>query len=381
MNDDWEMVEIDAEGWRVVNKPEVKFRRINSSMPLPRPLPCDNGMDLIRPLINVPDEDTFRLVVGWLVSCLTPRGPYPVMVINSRHDSGKTVTTRMLRTLIDPCTSPVTAVPDDARSAMLAASNSHVLAMDNVSNIPQWLSDVLCQISTGCGFRQKKLYTNHEEVVIYARCAVIINSIQEVINNPDLGDRCLYLELPSIKPSCRMSESEMQKLLEMNHPEICGWLLNCVSWYMATHSSFERPATIFRMADYYRIMHVLETHLKWPPMSFAASYRANRQSVTEGIIDRSPIGRRVVELVLSRNFIDDTAMELLTRINRIATESEKSAKGWPQSPEGMSKALRAIAPNLEVHGVYTRFYKMADRNKTRRVMIQTAPFEDGETAL
>jgi len=35
---------------------------------------------------------------------------------------------------------------------MIAALNSHVIAYDNLSVIPDWLSDALCVLSTGGGF-------------------------------------------------------------------------------------------------------------------------------------------------------------------------------------------------------------------------------------
>lgn len=39
---------------------------------------------------------------------------------------------------------PVWALPRDERELFIAASNGHVLAFDNLSGLPHWLSDTLC---------------------------------------------------------------------------------------------------------------------------------------------------------------------------------------------------------------------------------------------
>ena len=35
---------------------------------------------------------------------------------------------------------------------MIAANNGWVVALDNISYLPPWLSDALCRLSTGGGF-------------------------------------------------------------------------------------------------------------------------------------------------------------------------------------------------------------------------------------
>jgi hypothetical protein len=37
---------------------------------------------------------------------------------------------------------PVRALPRDERELFIAASNGHVLAFDNLSSLPPWLSDI-----------------------------------------------------------------------------------------------------------------------------------------------------------------------------------------------------------------------------------------------
>src|SRR5262249_48507063 len=62
----WQVVEVDAAGWRVVAEAPVRFRRPRGLLPLPVPVPGGRVEDL-RPFVNVATEDDWRLLVGWLV--------------------------------------------------------------------------------------------------------------------------------------------------------------------------------------------------------------------------------------------------------------------------------------------------------------------------
>jgi hypothetical protein len=48
---------------------------------------------------------------------------------------------------------PVRALPREERELMIAANNGYLLAFDNLSNVPIWLSDALCRLATGGSFR------------------------------------------------------------------------------------------------------------------------------------------------------------------------------------------------------------------------------------
>jgi hypothetical protein len=81
------------------------------------------------------------LVVAWLLGALRAGGPYPVLAIAGEQGSAKTVLSKLLRAVIDPSVAPVRALPRDERELFIAASNGHVLAFDNLSGLPPWLSD------------------------------------------------------------------------------------------------------------------------------------------------------------------------------------------------------------------------------------------------
>ena len=90
---------------------------------------------------------------------------------------------------------------------MIAANNGYLLAFDNLSGLPNWLSDALCRLATGGSFAVRQLYTDDEEILFEAARPILLNSIEEVVSRPDLGDRAIFLTLAPIGEAQRRPES------------------------------------------------------------------------------------------------------------------------------------------------------------------------------
>jgi hypothetical protein len=97
----WRAAEIGPQGWRVVAKPPVRFRRPPGLLPLPMPQP-GGSLEQLTSLLNLPGRDDLVLVTTWLLAALRYGGPYPLLVIAGEQGSAKTVLSKMLRALIDP---------------------------------------------------------------------------------------------------------------------------------------------------------------------------------------------------------------------------------------------------------------------------------------
>ncbi len=65
----WRVVEMAAEGWRVVADSPVRFRRSSGMLPLPDPVP-GGSIEMLRQYINVRNEAEFVLAVAWLLAAL-----------------------------------------------------------------------------------------------------------------------------------------------------------------------------------------------------------------------------------------------------------------------------------------------------------------------
>ena len=114
-DDSRRVVEIDAEGWRVLREPpEVRFRRTQTAGALPAPASGDagEGIGALRGFLNVGD-DAFVLCVAWLLASMRDTGPYPVLVLTGEHGSAKSTAARLLRSLVDPARPPTRGITQE----------------------------------------------------------------------------------------------------------------------------------------------------------------------------------------------------------------------------------------------------------------------------
>ena len=86
---------------------------------------------------------------------------------------------------------------------MIRARNAWVLAFDNLSALPGWLSDAFCRLATGGGFSTGELHTNDEEVIFDATRPMAFNGIDDFITRADLLERSLLMRHPPIRAGRR----------------------------------------------------------------------------------------------------------------------------------------------------------------------------------
>ena len=209
-------VAISDQGWQVVDRPGVHFRRPDGLLPLPLPA-HDGSIDLLRPYVNLTDAD-FRLMVTWLTAALRPVGPYPILVLNGEQAAGKSTLVKILRLLIDPQVCPVLALPSSTEDLMATAVNGWLLVYDNISAIAGALSDCICQLAFGGGFASRTLYTNDERSVIYAQRPVILVGIADFVLRGDLRDRSVFLHLSAIADTSRRAEGKFWQGFRADYP-------------------------------------------------------------------------------------------------------------------------------------------------------------------
>jgi len=345
----WRAVEIDAAGWRVVTDPPVKFRRPRGMLALPEPVP--GKLEALAPFVNLRDPADFRLVLGWLLGTLRPSGPYAVLVVHGEQGSAKSTLTRILRELVDPNLAPIRATPRDERDLAIAATNGWCLAFDNISKIPDWLSDAYCRVATGGGFATRTLYENDEETLFNSQRPIVLNGIEEVATRGDLLDRALVIYLAAIPEEARRPERELWAAFARARPGILGALLDAASAALA-HEAATVLTRAPRMADFARWVTAAEPTLGWEQGAFVAAYRANRAEANDLTLEGSPVPN-VVQTWAARldGRWEGTATELLALLEDVADEKTRKQKAWPESARALSNALRRFAPNLRAAGI------------------------------
>jgi hypothetical protein len=368
-NHAWQVVEISAAGWRIIEASDcpVRFRRPPCMLPLPVP-ERGGAIGELQQFLNVRDDDDFLLLVGWLVGALHPSGPYPHLILSGEQGSAKTTTARCLRGLIDPNRAPLRSDPKEPRDLMIAANNGWICAFDNLSCLRQWLSDALCRLSTGGGFSTRKLYTDDEETIFDAKRPAILTGIEDLATRGDLLDRALIIDLPRIPEDARKPEAQFLIMYESMRPRVLGSLLDAVKTALANLPT-TRLTYLPRMADFVIWMTAAEPALTLKTGSFLRAYTTN-QAIANELPLESPVAEAIRALPIPWT---GTATELLKILETYSDDRTRNQKLWPKSPRSLSGTLRRLAPNLRGIGIVVEFDERNGGTGRRIISVRELP--------
>jgi hypothetical protein len=367
-DEQWRAVEIGPDGWRVIGCPPVRFRRPAGMLPLPVP---EQGasIEALNSVLNLSSRNDFVLIVAWLLAALRPGGPYPVLAISGEQGSAKTVLSKLLKALIDPNVASVRALLREERELMIAANNGYLLAFDNLSGLPNWLSDALCRLASGGSFAVRQLYSDQEEVLFESTRPILLNGIEDVVSRPDLGDRPIFLILPPIGEAHRRPESELWREFEIAQPRILGALLDAAVHGLRATGCVHLDR-LPRMADFALWATACETAL-WPAGTFARAYAANRRAAIESIMEADPIATCVRSIMADRTTWTGSASDLLRLCAESARESPSGGIAWAKNPRAVAGRLRRAQTFLRTFGIEITFSREG-RMGTRIIRVSTA---------
>jgi hypothetical protein len=358
-DESWQVVRITNGTWESVRKSPVRFIRSAAMRPLPPPSMGGNINDLWT-LVNIPDPDHQKLFLCWLVAALCPSGPYAILMLHGQQGSAKSFTTAIARQLIDPNQANLRRPHKCEEDLMVSAGCNYVLAFENLSSLPDWMSDAFCALSTGSGFATRKLYTNKDESVLQACRPIILNGIPALGTRGDFVERCVSLQLPPISAENRKSSEELEREFARMHPTLQGALLDITAKAVQLLPSI-KLAEMPRMADFARLGVAVERVCKWPDGSFLRAYAENAKGMNLLALE-SGLGGLLVPLVESElavrepDSIWDVSMkQLLQRLRGSVNDDRDLKRFLPAYERNLRTGLDRLAPSLRSAGIHVTF--------------------------
>lgn len=356
-------VTITADGFEVTNSPPVLFRSSMAALVGPA---AAGDLALLRRHLNVSDVQ-FQLIIAWLTFCMGPAGPYPLLALSGEQGAAKTTAAAVLRYLMDGRRFGGRALPSSKQNLDVAARLSHLLSFDNVSYISKLLSDCLARLATGEEDGRRRLFTNSEEVVFEAMRPILINGIGNVITRPDLVDCTVFIEVPVIPTSQRLTKRTFWQRFDQDAPMIMTGLLEVIAEGLR-----RLPETVVadlpRMADFAVWGCAIEaTH--WVEGSFMNAYRANIETGNADILQVDDLGMAIVEMMAQRESWTGTATQLLELLDGDRTSSQRRLQALPRNGQRLSIELNRLAPVLRRRGINVRHHQAPDKHRTRLITI------------
>ena len=347
----WRAVRIDAEGWRVVDRPPILFRRYAHQ--LPQVEPASGDAHRVLEFLNVRPADQI-LLLAWLVTAMVPDIPHPIPSFSGDKGSGKSMGQRVLRRLIDPSLVETLSFPRDKQELTQQLDHHYAPVYDNLDGLSWWLSDVLCRAVTGEGFSKRQLYTDDEDVIYSYRRVVMLNGINIVAQRPDLLDRSLLLGLERIPKGSRRPEAKLWREFDDARPSILGGVFDALSAAIRLHGTLDLPQ-LERMADFTEWAAAAAEALGYGKDAFLSAYAENIGVQTREAVEGNLVGATIIALMKTRSEWSGTPTDLLLDLEEVGvnerllrrTQSGKvDNKGWPGAPHILSRRINEVASNL-----------------------------------
>ena len=229
----------------------------------------------------------------------------------------------------------------------IAAHNSHFLAYENISRLPDLVSDNLARLSTGAGMRTRALFTNSDEALFAGARPIALEGIANFATRPDLLDRAITFALAPL--SNRRTERALWAEFERQRPGIFGALCD-----MLATGVRQLPET--RLVNPPRLADFATWSVACGLDRFEQAYTANRQNAIDVILEHDVLASSAKALVATQPW-RGTAQELLNVIGPMAGIT---------TPRVLSDQLRRIAPMLRSVGIHVSHEpRTADRREIR----------------
>lgn len=379
---DRKCVEISPTGWRIIDNPPVKFNRTKHMTPLPIPQEYGDVVKL-RKHINL-TCDHYYMLIAWILSAMKGTTPLPILVIMAEQGSGKSTATKLIRALFDPSDIPLRSAYQNTRDLMVTCVNNYCVTMDNISNISDEMSDMLCGIATGTGQVHRGLYTNREEDVLQGRNPIMINGIDGLPPRADFIDRAVLISPIPILEAKRIPEATLLSNFEADKGKIFGGLCDALS-----SALFKLPDVMLaeypRMADFASLAVAASQELGWDEGWFTDAYTANQLDLTHRTID-SCVFIDMLDYYLQNhdNFFMGTVSALMKAMKEyltslslrtgptvIGTETNQHVHShdWPKSPQHAGQLISRFEPSLRKLGYKVTHTRSTKAKRSRLVAI------------
>jgi hypothetical protein len=248
---------------------------------------------------------------------------------------------------------------------MIAANNGWQLSFDNLSFLPTWFSDRLCQLSSGAGFSTRQLYTDSGEMLFEGQRPIVLNGIEELATRTDLLDRTVLIELPLIRKY--RAEQEFWSKFDAAQPTLLGALLDLAVQIMQKLPNVKISEQL-RMADFAKLGAAAESALGLQSGEFSRTYNGNRKKATSVALDVSPVANPVCEL--AQKGYEGTATDLLEKLGEMVGEDVQKRRNWPKTPQVLSGMLKRLNTALRTADIEVGFSRDETRFRKRIISIR-----------
>jgi hypothetical protein len=384
-NKNWEFVKITSKGW-YITKNQIIFRRYNNQQPQVYPTKdydpriFDRFMNLLN--VRADDKDTKLLVKIYIISLFIPKIQKVVLMPHGTQGSAKSSLEELIKMLVDPSIIKTLVFPRDINELIQQLSHNYVVYYDNVSKIPEWISDQLCRAVSGSGSSKRQLYTDDDDVIRSFKRCIGFNGINLTATKADLLDRGLITRHERIAPNKQRKPEDIWREAEEIRPQLLGYILDILVKVLDWKNNGS-PIILDglpRMSEFAEYGEMISRIMGNPNNAFLDAYYRNIALQSEEVIENSAVAICVRDMMFekyteknndNREEWKGTPTALLGELKQIADDPnlniDTKTRFFPKSANALSRRLNEIAENLKSIGLIIQWSK---EDKKRIIMIR-----------
>ena len=246
-------------------------------------------------------------------------------------------------------------------------SENRLFSRTSKASMPDYISDIICRLTTGQGFRTRELYTNMGEVILKLKRSIIINGINRASYKPDFIDRECPIHLGVMPESRRMTDADIRAKAEALIPKVREFIISIIPKAMELYSQVESElrGKLPRMADFVIWGECGIRAMGFPAMSFYNAYMEAKHEETVDVARDTLIISAIQGLMANREEWKGTTKDLLDMLESFVTENQRKSKAFPKDERRLGRALRELLPTL--HELGFEVTTLTDGNRTKMI--------------
>jgi hypothetical protein len=377
VNTKWEIIQIRQDGWNVVDNENALFKRYKDNMEQVNPNKnySQDCIDRFLELVNLHSKKDKLLFLVYLVSLFIPDIAKPILLIYGSKGAAKTTTFELIKNIVDPSVVETLSFPKETNDLIQILSHNYVSYFDNISNISNYQSDLLCRAVTGTGSSKRKNYTDDDVFIYKFKRALGINGINIASAKPDFLDRCLILEVNRISKEKRRKEEDVKADFKRLLPDVLGWIFDVlvkVLRYKNNENADKIKLKEYpRMADFAEYGEIIARCIGYKENEFIETYFDNIEIQNDEVIESSIVASILIDFMEDRDIWEGPMSMLYSTLSNFAEDRDSSlrkTKLWPNASNALSRKINELRPSLKEKGIdIQRLYD--NKRKGRQIKI------------
>lgn len=355
------IVKINKYGYSIIKNDTPLFKWVNMKEQV---TPQKNGTDFkkVWEHFNIDDNQKLLFLV-YIISLFIPNIPKPILIFSAERGAGKTTSTKLIKSLVDPSLLEITSFPRDLSSLSQMLDRSALICFDNLGKLQLWQSDALCRAYSGEATSKRKLYTDEEDVVFQYKRAIILNGINCPATREDILDRSILINLKRIKNY----KEERVIFNEWNafKPELLDLIFNTLAKALQIYDSTKIEINA-RTADWLKWGYCIAESIKnGLGNDFLKCYKENVNNQNDQVIENNVLVQAVLEFMEKQNSWQGSATDLYNILK--AYVSDYGYIGFPKSSSWLTRDLKSLLSIFESQNIKIEFLKATNKGSNIRL--------------